>query len=153
MAAGFRVQGPDCGHKFGGAVATCRIGPGSLLERHNIAQLYCPRCYLELDFPKVIERKVWKLWYDEFSSRLKGQAGFLRTVIDQINVGAASAGWYMSTEVRLTGILCPQCNGRMEPGCDTGNRLVCPQCGGRSTVLSEVDSFISGLQGVPEGFS
>jgi hypothetical protein len=134
-------------------VATCRIGPGSLLERHNIAQLYCPRCYLELDFPKVIERKVWKLWYDEFSPRLKGQVGFLRTVIDQINVGVASAGWYVSTEVRLTGILCPQCNSPMEPGCDTGNRLVCPKCGGRSTVLSEVDSFISGLQGVPEGFS
>src|SRR5260370_440591 len=153
MAMGFRVRCPDCGHEFSGALARCRVGPGSpLVEPHNRAELFCPRCYLELEFPKVIERKVWKPWYDEFAAKLKGEARFLRTVTDQINACLASAGWYTSTEIRLTGIACPNCQKPMAPSCDAGNRLACPRCGGRSTVLTEAESFISGLQGTPDGF-
>jgi DNA-directed RNA polymerase subunit RPC12/RpoP len=153
MTAGFRVQCPDCGHKFGGAVAWCRIGPGSLLEQHNRGMLFCPRCYLELTFPKVIERKVWKRWYRDFTADLQGRSPFLVAVAGQIDACVASAGWYTSTEVRLTGIKCPRCERPMEPGRDTDARLVCPRCGGRSTVLTKFDSHICGLQSAPDGFT
>ena len=153
MAGGFQVQCPDCGHEWSVATAWCKIGPGILMEPHNRAELYCPRCCLEVSYPKVIERKVWKGWYDDLTACPDSPPRFIRDVATQINACVDQANWYTSTKVQLCRVSCPMCEKPMEPLRDGDYRLECPRCGGRSTLLTHIESFISGLQGVPEGFT
>jgi hypothetical protein len=146
---GFRVRCPDCDHEWAGVQCSCWIGP---TEAQNAASLFCPRCYLVLYFPKVIERSRWKDWYDKFTAELEGDSPFLRTVTAQVNDSLASAAWYTPTRVRLGDIACPSCRLPMEPGCDAEARLVCPECGSRSTVLTEFESHVCMFKSV-DGFS
>jgi hypothetical protein len=152
MAWGFEATCEDCGHTWGGVEARCRIGPDSALSAANTRNVFCPRCYLRLYFPKTVDRPTGQAWFYAFPASSQAQSKFLRGVAARVRAALAGGSERVSVASALEGLQCPQCRGPMEPGSDTGERLVCPHCGRHSGVVSDYDSHLQ-LFADPEGWA
>lgn len=143
MAGGFGADCPDCGHHWEGIEASFRIGLGSVMfQGETECNLFCPRCYYRLYYPRQMERKAWKRWYERFIQEFPFRSGWLVSLLTRIDASFESAGWYQLRPFDPGEVTCPGCSVPMIHGAISGDRLICPRCGSNAPVLTGLATFV-----------
>lgn len=138
MAHGFEADCPDCGHHWEGIEASFRIGfPSNASDPDkDEGSLFCPHCNYRIYYPRLMERKSWKRWYDRFLGRFPFRSGWMLALLARIDASFESVGWYQFRPFDPGEVTCPECGAPMVHGAVGGDRIICPRCGSNAPVLT-----------------
>lgn len=144
MASGFEADCPDCGHHWEGVQATFRIGLWSNESEDDGGQnsLFCPRCYYRLCYPRLMDRKSWRRWYERFVRQFPFRSGWLLSLLARIDASFESAAWYQLKPFDPGEVTCPGCSMPMVPAAVGKDRLICPRCSSNAPVLTGFTTFV-----------
>ena len=90
-------------------------------ERDNSQTLMCPRCFICVALPIIVDRSCWRVWKEQARLALERHP-FLRTLSDKVDA-AISAGHRRLT---IGVVMCPKCRAPMRNGELT---VSCKKCG------------------------
>jgi hypothetical protein len=107
--------------------SSLRIGPQPATMKHS-RNVFCSRCCRRLYLPRVLERKAWQQWADQFRAE-SPQVTWAAELLARIDAGFASAGWYTPLTIDPGAVECPVCALPMTEGRPDGDPLACPACG------------------------
>jgi len=156
MAFRFRGACRSCGHEWHGF---CRVyACGRTLSREPTAYrcYVCPKCFVQLGVPRLLNRSSWLRWVYENTTELTASPLSFRSCesgvrIDQQSLAviarspllfeacqrvarilAGAHTRYISIPIDIGTISCTDCSVPMLDGDIETNSLLCPQCGNRS---------------------
>ena len=90
-------------------------------EHDNSQTLMCPRCFISVVFPVVVDKSCWRVWKEHATSALERQP-FLRMLAETVD--AAISGGHR--RLAIGSLPCPKCGDPMQKG-----ELIvpCKRCG------------------------
>jgi hypothetical protein len=157
MLFGFRGHCLDCGHQWDWLRSRIACGHIDFHKPETYRSYCCPRCFVELDVPRRLNRSSWLRWVSENASELTHSPLHFRTCelgvrVDRqaleviarspllfkacecvASILAGTRSPYVPVSIDIGPMECPQCGDDMAIGDFDTNPLVCPECESPST--------------------